>query len=63
MTALSHAVKWGQLQVRCIDTSDLYLIITSQVAEDLLEAGSSPDMTEHSRGLSLLMMAGQEGNR
>ena len=29
MTALSHAVKWGQLQVRCIDTSDLYLIITS----------------------------------
>ena len=33
------------------------------MAEDLLEAGSSPDMTEHSRGLSLLMMAGQEGNR
>ena len=33
-----------------------------QVAEDLLEAGSSPDTTEHSRGLSLLMMAGEEGN-
>lgn len=46
MTALSHAVRWGHLQV----------------AQDLLEAGSDPDITEHTRGHSLLMMAAQEGN-
>ena len=46
MTALSHAVKWGHLQV----------------ADQLLRAGSSPDMTEHSAGHSLLMMACVEGN-
>lgn len=51
--------RWG------VDQSDAFIttVDQSQVAEDLLEAGSSPDMTEHSRGLSLLMMAGQEGNR
>ena len=41
MTALSHAVNWGHLQA----------------AEDLLKAGSNPDVTEHSRGYSLLMLA------
>ena len=46
MTALSHAVKWGHVQL----------------AETLLRAGSSPDQTEHSRGHSLLMMASSEGN-
>ena len=46
MTALSHAVRWGHLQL----------------AEDLLVAGSDPDMTEHTRGHSLLMMAAEEGN-
>ena len=46
MTALSHAVRWGHLQV----------------AEDLLVAGSDPSITEHTRGHSLLMMAAEEGN-
>lgn len=46
MTALSHAVNWGHLQA----------------AEDLLKAGSNPDVTEHSRGYSLLMLAASEGN-
>ena len=46
MTALSHAVKWGHLHL----------------AQTLLQAGSNPDMTEHSRGHSLLMMASSEGN-
>ena len=46
MTALSHAVRWGHLQV----------------AQDLLVAGSDPSTTEHTRGHSLLMMAAEEGN-
>ena len=46
MTALSHAVRWGHLQL----------------AQDLLVAGADPSTTEHSRGHSLLMMAAEEGN-
>ena len=46
MTALSHAVRWGHLQL----------------AQDLLVAGSDPSITEHTRGHSLLMMAAEEGN-
>lgn len=46
MTALSHAVRWGHLQL----------------AEDLLRAGSNVNMTEHKLGHSLLMMASVEGN-
>lgn len=46
MTALSHAVHWGHLQA----------------AEYLLQAGSRPDTTEHSKGYSLLMLAASEGN-
>ena len=46
MTALSHAVRWGHLQL----------------ADDLLKAGSNVNMTEHRLGHSLLMMASVEGN-
>ena len=46
MTALSHAVHWGHLQA----------------ARNLLQAGSSADVTEHTKGCSLLMLAASEGN-
>ena len=46
ITALSHAVHWGHLQV----------------TRNLIQAGSSADVTEHINGYSLLLLAASEAN-